>query len=525
MSLFLTCAENPANSDEEENSEDSAYITVRALSGDNYFGDTAVFTAAFQEAVNPGNIHWDFSDSAVSIRRNNNSSRTVDTNYIVWSGAPNSVDGETVDTLRVYAGSNVSDPFIVKIHNLAPVLDSILIGTGGMGGWLRAIAPDGNMRCVLPVKPGISYRVRFFSSDDDGNKVTYETDSSEVFGNEIDKDSSEFSWKSAAYEASDYDANIDSLTLSVSNSGQGVRNYTLVFINHIEQGTVWFPSYQQSSGELIKLSLFGDELLRIGEFSTIKDIVVDPGENKSTSVWIIERADSSRIYEINADGVITDTLSGFSKPRKLSLYVNDALLYIADDSSNSVDIYKKEEGKQPAKMLSSISRFNDMDVDQLSGDLWVATDTVLFRVRDGVVVDTIGDDSTEAAFGLAKQIAVTYKSGWIWVLDTRNSALKKIDIDGNELSVVSGFRGPEKISANWNDTSCWVADTEGDRVVRIGAGIGSAVTVSSSASGIMIAGGYSQPYDVDADPLSPLGPVCWVLNTQVGKVVAVDTSG
>ncbi len=73
-----------------------------------------------------------------------------------------------------------------------------------------------------------------------------------------------------------------------------------------------------------------------------------------------------------------------------------------------------------------------------------------------------------SGFNSPNRVSVNQKDGTVWISDRMNDQVVKLKADGSgEIERVSGFDGPEGISVNQSDGTVWVADYLNDEVVKL----------------------------------------------------------
>jgi sugar lactone lactonase YvrE len=144
-----------------------------------------------------------------------------------------------------------------------------------------------------------------------------------------------------------------------------------------------------------------------------------------------------------------------------------------------------------------------------SGHVFVA-DTLNNRV---VKMDADGSNQTVIGSGFRSPFGVAVdSSGHVFVADTDNSRVVKMDADGsNQTTVSSGFAGPYGVAVD-SSGHVFVADTGNSRVVKMDVD-GSNQTVIGS--------GFSYPYGVAADSSGHV----FVADTDNSRVVKMDADG
>lgn len=179
-------------------------------------------------------------------------------------------------------------------------------------------------------------------------------------------------------------------------------------------------------------------------------------------LYVADRTTNS-IKNISFDGTTySDVITGLNAPyfaRSTGLSDYYSL------SSNPTLISRRFAFPQPGYIYTYIgnglvnARSFDMDTD---GNFYVAdyTDNNIKKIAPNNATTNIGG-------GFYLPSCVVLKDNYIYIADTGNNAIKRMNVDGgNMITIGSGFNKPEGICLNANGTKLLVADT-GNNVVKI----------------------------------------------------------
>ena len=119
-------------------------------------------------------------------------------------------------------------------------------------------------------------------------------------------------------------------------------------------------------------------------------------------------------------------------------------------------------------------------------------------------------------FSSPNSVSVNPTDGTCWVADTDNNKVRKISADGTTiLAELSGFYSPESVSVNQNDGTCWVADTLNNQVKKINAECTRIIAVS-------VPNDFNNPSSVSVNPNDG---TCWVADMGNNLVKKVRSDG
>ncbi len=228
---------------------------------------------------------------------------------------------------------------------------------------------------------------------------------------------------------------------------------------YTEVGCAWILN--QGQQEIVKLSSIGDELLRLGGFSDLVDIEVDP-ENRR--VWLAE-AWPPALHAIDLSGqlVFSETAPAF-RPKKLRSWYRTGSLFVIDEDSAQV-LELSLQGDQVLRRVSGLSRPNDLDINQHSGELWICDEGggKVFHLFDGYEGDIAQADSSEhlrahGPYPYPAAISVEDSTGACWVADREDGLIVRHQANGLDSLMVTGFENPVALATASTEGLCWVLD-------------------------------------------------------------------
>ncbi|OGX15063.1 MAG: hypothetical protein A2166_06500 [Omnitrophica WOR_2 bacterium RBG_13_41_10] len=152
---------------------------------------------------------------------------------------------------------------------------------------------------------------------------------------------------------------------------------------------------------------------------------------------------------------------------------------------------------------------------KISASLWVidgrVTNNVLRNITEDIEVTgfNVGINSGDC-------LAVNPSDGSCWIADTNNNRIKKVDSNGAVIftSSTSGYSRPNATSVNSSTGECWVANTSSNNIRKLRSDGVVIFTTSTS--------GYSRPRSVSVN--SSTGE-CWVANTNRNNIRKLQANG
>lgn len=271
----------------------------------------------------------------------------------------------------------------------------------------------------------------------------------------------------------------------ITSSGQPMQiqgfSQPLSLSINASDGSCWVADTDAISVK--KLSATGQKLATLDPpvfESQPASVAVDPRDG---SCWVATR---DTIYKFSSDAKQLSKSGGFNEP-VITVNPTNGECWVAD-SSNARVVRLSAAGKQLGVMqIEGISQPKSISINPKDSTCWVLdafTHKVVKLSADGKVL------VEAAAAPPGGAIMSTYLSaspdGGCWVavmIDMMNDQVIKLSADGKEVLKISGFGMPSGLASDPRDGSCWVADTNGGRIVKI----------SSGGQKVPILEGLSQP--------------------------------
>ena len=229
-------------------------------------------------------------------------------------------------------------------------------------------------------------------------------------------------------------------------------------------------------------------------------------------------SDGSTTTSLLAEAVQDITFSYYKYGMDTSVTPNvaDRILAISVGEVEAVDIEMQmsdPEGEITSTLpLTSFVFCRVISGSVSGGEVWVA-DT---RNNQVVKLDSGGTELVRASgFNNPYTVSVNPTDGSCWVADTMNHQIVKLDSNGGEIGRFSGFNQPVSVSVNPTDGSCWVADVNNFEIVKLDSDGAEVVRIT-------LDGGDIWPYSVSVNPTDGS---CWVAEAMKGRVIKLDSGG
>jgi len=257
-------------------------------------------------------------------------------------------------------------------------------------------------------------------------------------------------------------------------------------------GYPWTITHQETNGNL----WYSDVLLnRIYKFKDKQqptlfadlsnhepiDFVID---EKKDRIWVADELNGN-IFIFNTLGDTLKRLQKFEKPVDIDCYSADGSCWVADAKKRSVSKISSD-----FNIVTEIFSMNSpaaVSVNQTTGEIWAADKSKVFKFdENGNNLLTI-----DSGLNYPFKVAVDFQLGCCWVLDwyfkAQESRLICFSENGEILVDLSGFSFPENLIINPYDHTCIVADSQGDKVIK--------VNLNGTIYGEI--SGYDYPYGLD----------------------------
>jgi len=334
-----------------------------------------------------------------------------------------------------------------------------------------------------------------------------------LFGRAYGSQSGDANWNSEA--DLNGDGKVDSADLSVLSAQFGSTGLSF---------GLWVGDQTSGTLRVRKLSNKGNQLVKVGDFTTPISI----SSNVTTGeVWVADQG-LDKVKKLDPfSGATLLTVNGIDA---LSISVNskDGAVWVADYNGNRVikllptvyDGYTIGTHTGSHLTITGFNRPRSVSVDPERGVIWVA-DTNNNRVvrlspdvTDGYNIGTdTGKHVVKTGFSSPYAVSANSSDGTLWVADYGNNAVVKLSATGTtEIYRLGGFNHPYALNVNFIDGSVWIADMGNDRVVRL----------ASDGAILAVITGFNDPCAV---AVNPIDGNCWVADYYNNQVVKLAPSG
>jgi DNA-binding beta-propeller fold protein YncE len=184
---------------------------------------------------------------------------------------------------------------------------------------------------------------------------------------------------------------------------------------------------------------------------------------KESSVWVLD-AGLKRLIKLNSEGAVEAEYRNLNNPAALACDPVTGDAYVVDGDR----ILRITREVELADEFAGFSSPADIAFDANTEKLWVCdtgNDRLVKIDRDGTVKLTF----TDPGFKAPVLVDVNVEAGSIYAVDGVEGYIVKLNADAGLLLYDTGEYNPTDIAVNNFDDSVWVADAEGRRVVKLDA--------------------------------------------------------
>jgi len=285
-------------------------------------------------------------------------------------------------------------------------------------------------------------------------------------------------------------------------------------------------SWVATGGCVLRVSPDGNILYQTNGFWTPESVSANSNDG---SCWVADTFDG-KVVHLDIYGKMVLSVGGFNLPTSVSVNTHDNSVWVADMGDNAV-VHLDKDGTE----LCRITDFGATDlaapvcvsVNNHMGDdsVWVAElgwwDTDLASYTGSAVshYSSTGDPlwRNNTAYNGPNAVSVDANNSSCWVADTFHDQVVHLSSSGSELARLDGYSRPRGVSADRMHSSCWVADTDNGRIVQVAQVVSDPVCHQISEST-----GFFLPWSVSA---LPTGTLCWVADTYNCELVLLLSNG
>ncbi|UCE27008.1 MAG: NHL repeat-containing protein [Candidatus Coatesbacteria bacterium] len=185
---------------------------------------------------------------------------------------------------------------------------------------------------------------------------------------------------------------------------------------------------------------------------------------KESSVWVLD-AGLKRLTKINSEGAVEREYGDLTAPSALACDPITGDAYVVDGNK----IVRVNRKGQLVREFAGFSAPADIAFDANTEKLWICdtgNDRLVKIDRDGTVKLVFADPG----FKSPVLIDVDVETGVVYAVDGVQGYIVKVNTDGELLLYDTGEYNPIDIAFNnYSEGSVWVADAEGRRVVKLNA--------------------------------------------------------
>ena len=137
--------------------------------------------------------------------------------------------------------------------------------------------------------------------------------------------------------------------------------------------------------------------------------------------------------------------------------------WVADNQARVV-VQLTHDARHPIRNVGRFATITHIEVDPVNGHLWLIN---RFSSIDGSLVQVLPDGTIAqpiVRFSAPVDAALDERSGAVWVADSRERAVRKVDLNGTVLFSIGSFSQPVSVDVDQRDGTCWVADKGGKRI-------------------------------------------------------------
>jgi len=412
---------------------------------------------------NASSISWKTGHSTIAYRSQGTNNRGlihVDTVFLHWEAPPpirlDSVDiskgGDTtktwridtsyVDTIFAIVDGLRSEPIVIDVKNILPIVKSITIGN---------FEQPGDSLLIIAAHLGDSLNITLRLEKPFNKKYAPIVEMPGIFDGSLkllpNSTDSLYAWKWFVPNK-----NIDSITyLRIKDKGgYGERLYKVHLIVYKNAGSVWAASDK----EIVKYSPTGSRVLRISDnFTRISDIAVN-----SNYGWLFvldQPKNIFAVYDTYGNKLYRDSTLVRS-PSSIAVGIESSHVWIADDSG--LCAYKFSG--IAIESTENICYDNLRELKGISYDQYLK-DFVWFAMPDKDTVGFVGYSNTNPEYIFINDdwirpsmVSQDPVKGTTWIADS--SRIVAIGTDGNILASITGFGFVSAVSAG-NDI-VWASD-------------------------------------------------------------------
>ena len=262
--------------------------------------------------------------------------------------------------------------------------------------------------------------------------------------------------------------------------------------------------------QLMLYDLNGNILMSYSDLDYISDLAVN---QQTRDLWAAKPA-VGQLVKYSAAGNLVKTVNGFVLPVSLSINYDTGEIWVADRDLGQV-VVLDSLGNEITRLVG----FQDptsVSICSTNGAAWVADPGA------GKVYHIIPPYYTVSSIRLPGDFNVNLVAGnqsdgtcWAYSEDAAGtSMLTKLNANGDELFSVSGMKSPRAMEVSYisDDSTLWVADSGNNRILKL----------DSNGNTLVNLYDFFNPSDVSVDQSDGS---CWAAIMGLNQVVCFDVTG
>ncbi|MEW6620267.1 MAG: hypothetical protein AB1422_13200, partial [bacterium] len=188
--------------------------------------------------------------------------------------------------------------------------------------------------------------------------------------------------------------------------------------------------------QVVKLSPNGSEMVRVGGFSILRAVSVNPADG---TCWVVDHF-HNQVVKLSPNGSETVRVGGFDRPHSVAVNPTDGTCWVSDPWQDQV-VKLSPEGSVTVRVKLDLPA--GLSVNSSDGTCWVVDHP--YQV---VKLSPEGSETVRVGGFFCPFVSVNPTDGTCWVGDFQHDQVVKLSPDGSEIFRVGGFDGPGPVSVN-----------------------------------------------------------------------------
>jgi DNA-binding beta-propeller fold protein YncE len=249
-----------------------------------------------------------------------------------------------------------------------------------------------------------------------------------------------------------YRAAVTAAAVILLNSACGP---TTVSTETSDPGTTWVAD--ESNGRVIKINK--ECTAAVASSTDLGRPVAVVFDSYKGYCWAAD-ADGGRVFRLSSRAVVEKTLYGFGEPVSLAYFPKEDAVWVADRAQGK--IYKLTEEGTIRAQLGGLQKPTAVAVDGRRGEVYVACANSVVRCDRWAqpIVTFYGYKNPQS-------LAFDDGYGFLWIADTGNGRIVKINPSGEVLAESRVLEKPSAVTTNPRSAFCFAADVEAGKIVSL----------------------------------------------------------